>query len=169
MSLKVSVVCIDGSGKSTLPRTLPMALSDTERYYQAGTVPSALVGLNKTVSNAEHNADTAKDQVSPNAPQVSNSKSTAVPVAANAATTIVRNPTVPGSAVRVTSTIASDDAAVALRRFWKPSGVVDPRNEKIITDFMAQKGITESIAFFIRSAQYAAQRDELARQRGLIR
>lgn len=62
---------------------LAMALSDCERYYQAGTVASALIGLNKTISNAENNADTAKDQAGPNATQVSQAKATASPVSSN--------------------------------------------------------------------------------------
>jgi hypothetical protein len=45
--------------------TLPMALADAEAYYQAGTVASALIGLSKTVANAEHNADQAKSDAGP--------------------------------------------------------------------------------------------------------
>jgi hypothetical protein len=60
--------------------TLPMALSDTDHYYDAGTISSSLIGLSKTVSNAEQNADTAKAAVGPNAAQVTAVKSIANPV-----------------------------------------------------------------------------------------
>jgi hypothetical protein len=61
--------------------TLPMALSDADAYYQAGTIASAFIGLSKTVANAEHNADTAKANVGPNPAAVSNVVATATPVA----------------------------------------------------------------------------------------
>jgi len=60
--------------------TLPMALSDAETYYQAGTIASALIGLSKTVANADRNADQAKSQHGPNPAAVSDAKSTAEPI-----------------------------------------------------------------------------------------
>jgi hypothetical protein len=60
--------------------TLPMALSDAETYYQAGTIASALIGLSKTVANAEQNADLAKSQSGPNPAAVSDATSTAAPI-----------------------------------------------------------------------------------------
>lgn len=59
--------------------TLPMALSDVEHYYQAGTLASALVSLNKTVANAEQNATTAHDLAGPNGDQVTAIKTIANP------------------------------------------------------------------------------------------
>jgi hypothetical protein len=60
--------------------TLPMALSDADGYYQAGTIASALIGLSKTVANAEQNADVAKSQAGPNAGAVSDAQGTAAPI-----------------------------------------------------------------------------------------
>jgi hypothetical protein len=47
---------------------LGMALSDLELYYRAGTVPSALIGLSKTVNKAETDAKAAKQANAPAAP-----------------------------------------------------------------------------------------------------
>lgn len=60
--------------------TLPMALSDAEVYYQAGTIASALIGLSKTLANAEQNADEAKSQKGPNPTAVSDAKGIAAPI-----------------------------------------------------------------------------------------
>jgi hypothetical protein len=60
--------------------TLPMALSDAETYYQAGTIASALIGLSKTLANAEQNADEAKSQKGPNPAAVSDAKGIAAPM-----------------------------------------------------------------------------------------
>jgi hypothetical protein len=57
--------------------TLAMALSDADSYYQAGTIASALIGLSKTVANAESNAAQAKADSGPNAPAVSQARATA--------------------------------------------------------------------------------------------
>ena len=145
--------------------TLPMALSDADGYYQAGTLASALIGLSKTVANADRNADTAKSDAGPNPVSVSNVRETAAP---RANTTTVNRP-VTGGAARVQSTFLSDNATAALRQFWKPNGVdVDPTNEKVISDFLAEKSINVSIPFFLNSATFAAQRAELARRLRLI-
>lgn len=59
--------------------TLPMALSDADTYYQAGTIASALIGLSKTVANADRNADQAKTEAGPNPAAVSNAREVAAP------------------------------------------------------------------------------------------
>ncbi len=59
--------------------TLPMALSDVDKYYQAGTLASALVGLNRTVAVAEQHAATAHDLAGPNGEFVANLKAVANP------------------------------------------------------------------------------------------
>jgi hypothetical protein len=59
--------------------TLPMALSDVDKYYQAGTLASALVGLNKTVATAEQHATTAHDLAGPNGELVTRLKAVANP------------------------------------------------------------------------------------------
>jgi len=61
--------------------TLPMALSDADAYYQAGTIASALIGLSKTLANAESNAAQAKADSGPNAPAVSQARATANQIA----------------------------------------------------------------------------------------
>lgn len=60
--------------------TLPMALSDADAYYQAGTVASSLIGLSKTVANAETNADHAKAASGPNPVAVMDANTTAAPL-----------------------------------------------------------------------------------------
>jgi len=59
--------------------TLPMALSDVDKYYQAGTLASALVGLNRTVAAAEQKAATAHDLAGPNGEFVASLKNIANP------------------------------------------------------------------------------------------
>ena len=70
--------------------TLPMALSDADAYYQAGTIASALIGLSRTVANAEHNADQAKSDAGPNPEAVSNAKITAAPMSNQTTVAITR-------------------------------------------------------------------------------
>lgn len=57
--------------------TLPMALSDADSYYQAGTIGSALIGLSKTMANREESADQAKTSSGPNAAAVADVKARA--------------------------------------------------------------------------------------------
>lgn len=59
--------------------TMPMALSDAEAYYQAGTVTSALVGLSKTTAKAAENAAAAKAAAGPNSSQVTAAQEMASP------------------------------------------------------------------------------------------
>jgi len=73
--------------------TLPMAFSDADGYYQAGTVASALIGLSKTLATAEHNADHAKSAAGPNPGQVTDAKMRAAPLADQPAVPLNRRPT----------------------------------------------------------------------------
>jgi hypothetical protein len=57
------------------------ALSDLELYYRAGTMTNALIGLSKTVHNAETTAKATKDSVNP-------SQSVSAPARAQLATTV---------------------------------------------------------------------------------
>ena len=91
--------------------TLPMALSDADAYYQAGTIASALIGLSKTVANAEHNADQAKSDAGPNPEAVSNAKLTAAPMS---------NQTTAPPIARVRPTIIRD-VNTPLERFVIPA------------------------------------------------
>jgi hypothetical protein len=148
----------DGNNKAITPidqYTLPMALSDSEKYYQAGTIASALIGLSKTVANAEQNADLAKDQAGPNPRQVTDSKTTAVPLL-NSATT--------PAAVRTRSAFISDDAGVVLKGYLRPNGVRDSAHAKVISDFMKDKEINVPIFFFLDSPMYRAERIELVQR-----
>jgi hypothetical protein len=70
---------VDGNGNrkptDTTTYTLAMALADTDSYYQAGTISSALVGLYKTTSNAEQKADCSKNAAGPHGTAVNNAAS----------------------------------------------------------------------------------------------
>jgi hypothetical protein len=77
--------------------TLPMALSDADNYYQAGTIASALIGLSKTLANAEQNAEQAKLQAGPNPGAVSDAKNTAAPIAEPLMPLVGNRPVVVGS------------------------------------------------------------------------
>lgn len=63
--------------------TLPMALSDADAYYQAGTFASSLIGLSKTVANAETNADLATAALGPNPVAVMAANTIAAPLTGN--------------------------------------------------------------------------------------
>lgn len=102
--------------------TLPMALSDLDTYYQAGTVSSALIGLSKTVANADRNADEAKTQHGPNADQVSEVKTIAAPVNTG--------PAAPARVVRITAP-ATDNTRQVLRAQIFPAGSTTPDAETV--------------------------------------
>jgi len=123
--------------------TLPMALSDTDHYYDAGTISSALVGLSKTVANANQNADAAKDAVGPNPGQVTAVKSIATPLPSPAVTaSIITSATapllqVPSSAGVKSRFAAAVDASLcvaqtnethsaAILDYFKGLGKIDP-------------------------------------------
>jgi hypothetical protein len=53
---------------STGSYPMAMALSDIELYYRAGTLPSALIGLSKTVNKADTDSKAAKQANAPAAP-----------------------------------------------------------------------------------------------------
>lgn len=150
--------------------TLPMALSDADAYYQAGTIASAFIGLSKTVANAERNADTAKSNVGPNPGAVSNVVATAAPVMLSPAPTL--NSSVIGNApVRTRLTYGTNDATVALTNYVFPTGNTAVRNTahaKDVTDFMTANNIAVPLNIFLNSGEYATQRTTLARQLKLV-
>jgi hypothetical protein len=75
--------------------TLPMALSDADAYYQAGTIASALIGLSKTLANKEQNSEQAKAAAGPNPDAVLNATITASPLSNQTSLPLVtRRPTV---------------------------------------------------------------------------
>jgi hypothetical protein len=66
----------------------------------------------------------------------------------------------------------NDDASEALSKFLYPDGVLSNLNHvhsKQVSDFLKQKNIDESVAFFLKSDKYTAERAALARQLALIR
>jgi hypothetical protein len=83
--------------------TLPMALSDVDNYYQAGTVNSALLGLQKTVASKEASSSQAKDSAGPNAAEVAAVKIIASPGPAvnSQGLTIIKSTTAPVRPVNV--------------------------------------------------------------------
>jgi len=110
--------------------TLPMALSDVDKYYQAGTLASALIGLNKTVANAEQNASTAHDLASPNGAMVSEIKTIANPPPTTTRAAIVASPniasiTAPPRRVFV-APVANDPSVAQLRALLFTNGKPDP-------------------------------------------
>jgi len=107
----------------------------------------------------------------------------------NTTTTLVQRPNVPLSAAKTSLVVATttpphatvvrtqfiaDDPGNALIKFVYPNGIAagsNKANEKMVTDFMAEKKITDSLALFLRSSLYTTERAELfqrLRQRGLI-
>jgi hypothetical protein len=95
--------------------TLPMALSDADGYYQAGTINSAVIGLTKTVSTAAKNAEDAKLSTGPNPGNVAGVKEIAAPraPAASAVRTVVITPSSRGPAYQ------------RLRALMYPGGTAD--------------------------------------------
>jgi hypothetical protein len=105
---KIFVKDASGNTKGTTPiteYTLPMALSDADAYYQAGTIASALIGLSKTVATAEHNADQAKADAGPNPDAVTSAKITATPIAGQ--TPVIPSAMTPLPAVRKNVNVTS--------------------------------------------------------------
>lgn len=65
---------------------LGMAMSDLEHYYRAGTVPSALIGLSKTVNKADTEAKATKQANAPAAPAAAKTELAATAMVATAKT-----------------------------------------------------------------------------------
>ena len=139
--------------------TLPMALSDADAYYQAGTISSALVGLSKTVANAERNADEAKSQAGPNPGAVSIVKATAAPIVpaqVNRRPTIIRDVNVPMQRVaRLPPTVGPTRLSDYESKFMLPSDfrlVLDalcrPKSEKDLgpADSPARKALVKFLS-----------------------
>jgi hypothetical protein len=148
--------------------TLPMALSDVDAYYQAGTVSSALLGLSKTVATKETHSDEAKVAAGPNALKVAAVKDAAAP---QTRSTIIPPPMVRTVAPTVQTTFVRTDSSVALRNWMRPDGTVDRSRVDQINKFIASKNLNPvpQVTTFVNGAAYSAERDELARQLGLIR
>lgn len=155
--------------------TLPMALSDADGYYQAGTIGSALIGLSKTVANAERNADQAKSDAGPNPGAVSSAKRTAAPITptmVNPRPTVIRSvstplqrfnpPALPPSDTRIgpfEKRMSQKDMKRALDIVGCPGtdfGLAGSPNRKALTKFLTDNGksasdnVTNNVFFDLR-------------------
>jgi hypothetical protein len=168
--------------------TLPMALSDADTYYQAGTIASALIGLSKTVANAEQNADQAKSGAGPNPDAVSNAQITATPLSNQTSVPLTTRPTVirdvsaPLAPFVVPSSTSSTrvgpferkmslkDMKAVLTTLCRPAtesdlGPAGSPARKALANFLTANGkmssesITVSVSFDIRDLQLAGKRD----------
>jgi hypothetical protein len=131
--------------------TLPMALSDADGYYQAGTIASALIGLSKTVANADRNADQAKSEAGPNPVAVSAVKETAAPRASGPVAPTLR-----------ISNVARDPTYTSLRALLFPNGAktADPKLVEYIKKLLGRDNI--AIGPILTDARYATLRQRLA-------
>jgi hypothetical protein len=129
--------------------TLPMALSDSDGYYQAGTIASALIGLSKTLANAERNADQAKSDAGPNPVAVSNAKEVAAPHSGNGVV-----PT-----LRVTN-VARDNTYTDLRSLLFPNGSLDPALVAYVRKLLGNDKV--AIGPILAQAEFAPLRRRLS-------
>lgn len=103
--------------------TLPMALSDADGYYQAGTISSALIGLSKTVANADQTADQIKAAAGPNPVAVTTVRAASAPIAPPPQVARSAGPTVVVTAAPRVITAAPRDASYTrLRSLMLPGG-----------------------------------------------
>ena len=114
--------------------TLAMALSDADAYYQAGTLNSALIGLSKTVANADQVADQAKSDKGPNPGAVSSVRSASLPQA---------NAPAPARTLRFAN-VAQDSTRVTLRAQLFPNGsaTADPQIVDYVKDILGPPSIS---------------------------
>jgi hypothetical protein len=173
---------------------LGLALSDLEIYYRAGTFSTGLIKVTENVAKATTDAQAEKNKQNPNPPADADAT-----LAANRTDAITKDSakrgrcasviaannqggngannqggnTGPGGTV-VRSHFVADNPGDILMKFVFPNGIAAGANaahQKEVTDFMDEKNITDSLALFLRSAQYTAQRAEIVRRlhaRGLI-
>ena len=129
--------------------TLPMALSDVDNYYQAGTISSALLGLSKTVANADQSADKAKSSAGPNPDAVSNVKAIATPQA-------LVTPT-----LRIAS-VARDASYTTLRTqlFPNGSGNADAQIVAYVRDILGSPPV--AIGVILTDARWASLRQKIS-------
>jgi hypothetical protein len=142
--------------------TLPMALSDADAYYQAGTVASALVGLSRTLANADRNADQAKVLSGPNPITVSNVKETAAPTTggSGAGTLGGSGPSTSGGVVRGETVFGSDKLSVRLIAWMRdlPGGMVNRAHVKLVANFIEREQLNTSPTTFAKAGQFANKR-----------
>lgn len=130
--------------------TLPMALSDADAYYQAGTLSSALIGLSKTVANAETNADQAKSDSGPNPIAVSNVKATSAPQAGGSVVPSLR-----------IANVARDTSYTSLRAQLFPNGAktVEPGLKNYIESLFKPR---VAVGVILTDARFATVRRNIS-------
>jgi len=145
-----------GGGQTVTPieqYPLPMALSDVDHYYQAGTLASALIGLSKTVATAEQNADNAKGQAGPNPGRVIETKRIADPGGATTIPPVTRAQYQP------------DDSTTLLGKFLDPNGTghFDPKQLQKIDPYLTEMGLSRSDLPLVKNGggAYATKRRTL--------
>jgi hypothetical protein len=161
--------------------TLPMALSDVDKYYQAGTLASALIGLQKTVAIAEQRASTAHDLAGPNGEVVSairmiaNPPPLTNPMNPPPLTNPIVRPPRPPKAARISATFGPDDSTAILQHFIDPTGTGnrDPDRVNELAPLLA--GIIDpttgqplrtprDLTRFLQGSEFATQRRNVVKQ-----
>jgi hypothetical protein len=136
--------------------TLPMALSDADAYYQAGTVASALVGLSRTLANADRAAEQAKDKAGPNPITVSNVKETAAPSSGGnaAGTSGGSGPSTSGIRFRSDNVFGSDSLSVRLIAWMRGN----KPNVDLVKKFIEREHLETSPVSFANGGRFASKR-----------
>jgi len=151
--------------------TLPMALSDADAYYQAGTISSALVGLSRTLANADRNADQAKDKSGPNPITVSNVKETAAPSNGGSGAGMLHGsgPSVSGPVVRSETVFGSDSFTVKLMAWMRdlPNGEVNRAHVDLVEKFIEREHLNTSPTSFAKGGQFASKRAQFVREQNI--
>lgn len=151
--------------------TLPMALSDADAYYQAGTVASALVGLSRTLANADRAAEQAKDKSGPNPITVSNVKETAAPSSGgNAAGTLNGSgPSTSGYRVRSESVFGVDPLSARIMAWMRdlPNGQVNRAHVDLVKNFIEREHLNTSPTSFAKGSQFASKRAQFVREQNV--
>ncbi|MDH2402770.1 hypothetical protein QCM77_22820 [Bradyrhizobium sp. SSUT18] len=150
--------------------TLPMALSDADAYYQAGTVASALVGLSRTLANADRAAEQAKDKSGPNPITVSNVKETAAPSSGgNAAGTLTGSgPSTSGVKFRTDGEFGADSFSRRIKAWIRDAnGNVIKGSVSILEGFIKREQLNTSPSSFIAQGQFASKRAQFVSEQNI--
>ncbi|MGN6570281.1 MAG: hypothetical protein ACTHLO_02580 [Pseudolabrys sp.] len=144
---------LDTSGNPTpiAKYTLPMALSDVDGYYQAGTIASALIGMSKTLAAKETHADEAKVAAGPNPGKVEDLKQTAAPN--------TRSPQM--LRVAVTSPGAQSALFSRVSGLLLPGGKTDAAIEKYVKDILDDPTV-DSAKILTNRTKYAPAYQKIA-------
>jgi hypothetical protein len=151
--------------------TLPMALSDADAYYQAGTIASALIGFSKTLANADRAAEQAKDKSGPNPITVSNVKETAAPSSGGnaAGTSNGSGPSTSGTRVRSETVFGADSFSARIMAWMRdlPNGKVNRAHVDLVEKFIEREHLNTSPTSFAKGGQFASKRAQFAREQNV--